>query len=85
MDKVQAVLVKESWDEGDIKILMSNLSLLPVSAKVKLGLVPTPMPVEAVKEPVMEVPITTGVAKVARKIIEEQSVPPKKRGKKLVS
>jgi hypothetical protein len=79
MDKVQAVLVKESWDEGDIKILMSNLNLLPVSAKVKLGLVPTPMPVEAVKEPV----IITGEAKVAKMIIAEQSVPPKKRGKKI--
>lgn len=61
MITVQEVLVKESWDESDIKVLLANVSRLPIPVLVKLGLAPSPKaekPIEAVKEPVkVETPV----------------------------
>lgn len=81
MSTVQEILVKDSWNEDDIKVLFANVSVLPISALVKLGLAPATKPIEAVKEPVKDVPSVSGVVKAAQMITKEQSLPPvKKRG-----
>ncbi len=80
MEKVQMILVKESWDEADINILLAHANQLPESAKVKLGLVPAPAVIKAVEEPVKEP--ATGVAKAAQEEIAKQNLPPEKPVKK---
>lgn len=73
MITVQEVLVKGTWDEADIKVLMSNVSTLPISALVKLGLAPTPKATLPVVEPVKkEAPVVEPAPKAET---------PKRRGR----
>lgn len=70
MDKVNEVLAKEAWNEADINILLANQNSLPVTAKVKLGLVPAPA-IKAVEVPVVEVPkLTMEPATVIDTVVE---------------
>jgi hypothetical protein len=58
MDKVNEVLARETWNEADVNILLAHQDYLPVTAKVRLGLVPAPA-IKAVEVPVVEVPTLT--------------------------
>lgn len=85
MDKVNEILSRETWNETDINTLFANQGLLPESAKVRLGLVPTP----AIKA--VEVPVK--LPEVSEKVTESGLIGkfevtsdplPKKRGRKSV-
>lgn len=80
MDKVNEVLARETWNEADVNILLAHQDYLPVTAKVRLGLVPAPA-IKAVEVPVVEVPtLEVEPASVTETVVET----PKKvrKGKK---
>jgi hypothetical protein len=68
MDKVNEVLAKETLYEDDIKFLMQNIGILPMTAKVRLGLVPAPA-IKAVEVPV-KTPITPPVEPATVEVVE---------------
>lgn len=80
MDKVNEVLSRETWDEADVNILLANQSILPVTAKVKLGLVPAPA-IKAVQAPVIS-RVPTALAVEPATVIDTVVETPKKRGRK---
>lgn len=70
----------ESFSAQDIDYLMTNRDLLDSSDLERLGLSPTSPSLE-VKEPVVDRTLPSGTVMIANKIKEEQSLPPKKRGR----
>lgn len=76
MDKVNEVLSRETWGEADINILLANQSILPVTAKVRLGLVPAPA-IKAVQAPVIS-RVPTALAVEPATVIDTVVETPKK-------
>lgn len=68
MDKVNEVLAKETLYEEDIKFLMQNVNMLPMAAKVRLGLVPAPA-IKAVEVPV-KAPVVAPVEPATVQVVE---------------
>lgn len=69
MDKVNEILAKDTLWEEDIQFLLKNESLLPESARIRLGL-----PTTVVEEPVV---VDAPVAEEPAPVVET----PKKRGR----
>lgn len=86
MDKVNEVLAKETLYEEDINFLMQNVNMLPMAAKVRLGLVPAPA-IKAVEVPVKEVLVSKEVLENGLvgqlEEITTESLPKKRVGKKV--
>ena len=70
MDKVNEVLAKETLSENDINFLMQNVGILPMTAKVRLGLV-SPPAIKAVEVPVIsKIPTALHVEPATAPVVE---------------
>lgn len=85
MDKVNEVLARETWNEADVNILLAHQDYLPVTAKVRLGLVPAPA-IKAVEVPVKLPEVSEEVTEsgLIGKFEVTSDPLPKKRGRKSV-